>query len=570
MAQSAKNSSKDTIYVDVDDEITAIIEKVSESPAKVVALVLPKRATVFQSIVNMKLLKRTAAESKKHVVLITSEGGLLPMAGAVGLHVAKTLQSKPLIPAAPIISDRPVSVDDDRDETDAGAGEPELDPTRPIGEYTAADGAEETIEVGDAPDVPTDESKGKVTDTTKKKDKRLKIPNFNKFRALLFGGIVLIIALIAGGVFAFVVLPKAKITIRTNDVNVNVKFDFKTAPTIKTTDVAALAVPAETKQFKKTDTQKVAATGQKDVGTKATGKATLTLMDCQEEQVVVPAGTILSSSGSNFVTQAEVLLKSVKIGSQCRNQDFPDFSTTSVSVQAQEAGDKYNLSARAYTLSGFANVSAAGSAMTGGTSKMVTIVSQSDVDGAKQKMLDAGNTAGRQTVEGQLKAGGYIPIPETFGASEPLVTASPNVGDEAAEVTVTVAVTYSQTGAQKEGVTKLVEADITKQIDPEAQKILDNGVDKAVLKLAGKTPAGELTVTLQTTAVAGVQQNVDDIKKSVTNKKKGEVQEIIKQRPGVEDVTVEFSPFWVYKTPRSENRITIVFQQSDGSTTSGQ
>ena len=56
---------KDTIYIDVDDEITAIIDKVITSKHKIVALVLPKRAVVLQSIVNMKLLKRTADEAKK-------------------------------------------------------------------------------------------------------------------------------------------------------------------------------------------------------------------------------------------------------------------------------------------------------------------------------------------------------------------------------------------------------------------------------------------------------------------------------------------------------------------------
>jgi hypothetical protein len=94
-------SDKDTIYIDIDDEITGIIDKLRGSKGKVVALVLPKRATVFQSIVNMKLLKRAADASKKNAVLITSEAGLLPLAGVAGVHVAKTLNSKPEIPLAP-------------------------------------------------------------------------------------------------------------------------------------------------------------------------------------------------------------------------------------------------------------------------------------------------------------------------------------------------------------------------------------------------------------------------------------------------------------------------------------
>src|SRR6185437_3032447 len=98
------SADKDTIYVDVDDEITTIIDKVRGSSGKIVALVLPKRASVFQSVVNMKLLKRAADIAKKHLVLITTGANLMPLAGSVGLHVASTPQSKPEIPPAALPS----------------------------------------------------------------------------------------------------------------------------------------------------------------------------------------------------------------------------------------------------------------------------------------------------------------------------------------------------------------------------------------------------------------------------------------------------------------------------------
>ena len=94
-------TGKDVIYIDIDDEITAIIDKLRTSEARIVALVLPKRATVFQSSVNMKLLKKAADESKKRLVLITSEANLMPLASSIGLYVAKNLQSKPEIPLSP-------------------------------------------------------------------------------------------------------------------------------------------------------------------------------------------------------------------------------------------------------------------------------------------------------------------------------------------------------------------------------------------------------------------------------------------------------------------------------------
>src|SRR3954463_15431332 len=100
--------SKEVLYVDVDDEITSIIDKLENSSHKVVALVLPKRAASLQSIVNMKLLARSADSAGKSPVLITSEAALLPLAGAAGLHVAKNLQSKPEIPDAPAGRTQPV------------------------------------------------------------------------------------------------------------------------------------------------------------------------------------------------------------------------------------------------------------------------------------------------------------------------------------------------------------------------------------------------------------------------------------------------------------------------------
>src|SRR4051812_15266916 len=100
-AKATPKPSKDVIYVDVDDEITSIIDKLENSENKVVALVLPKRAASLQSIVNMKLLKRSADNASKNVVLITSEAALIPLAGAAGLHVAKNLHTAPGVPDAP-------------------------------------------------------------------------------------------------------------------------------------------------------------------------------------------------------------------------------------------------------------------------------------------------------------------------------------------------------------------------------------------------------------------------------------------------------------------------------------
>lgn len=548
---------KDTIYIDVDDEITAIIDKVQASNARVVALVLPKRAPVFQSIVNMKLLKRTATAAKKHIVLITSELNLLPLAGVVGLHIAKTLQSKPEIPEAPSVSDAPISVDEDGTISHEVAAVIAPQPVEDQEESIEVDNDEPDTEVSVADSGATKSEK----DSKPALNKKLKIPNFNKFRVRLLLIITALVLLIVGWAFAYVVLPKAQIVITTNNTNVVSNLTVTGVANATEVNTEKLAIPLVKKEYKKSETQKITATGKKDEGTKATGKATLALTDCSKDQVSVPSGTILTSGEFIFVTQADVLLKSVKIGSSCQNSNFPDFSTAKVNVMAQNAGDSYNLSARSYTVTGLSNVSASGTAMTGGTSKIVTVVAQSDVDGARQKTLESNEASAKQELATQLKTDGYMPLADTFATADPLVTASPNVGDTANDVTVTVAVTYTMSGVKEEGVKQVLENDINKQIDTQKQTILSNGLDGAVITITNKAANGDVTFTLRSNASAGVQQDVDAIKKLVAGKKKGDIQSLLLDRPGIKDVTVSYSPFWIYSTPSSTSKITIQFQQ---------
>lgn len=557
-------SKKEVIYIDVDDEITAIIDKVQASDAKIMVLVLPKRATVFQSIVNMKLLKRNVDQAKKNLVLITSEASLLPLAGVVGVHVAKTLQSKPAVPAAPQALDTPVSAGEVEAED---LSDTPLDRNAAIGTLAGPVG-DETEEI----EVDNDEVEAASAAAATSKvpfNKKLKVPNFESFRTKLFLGGAALVLLIVGWIFAAVVLPKATITIKTDTTDVTSTITLTSSPAIKELDEEKKLAPGILKELKKSDTQKSPATGQKDMGTKASGTVTLSLVDCSKEQVTVPAGTTVSSGSFNFITQVDVTMQSVKIGPNCRNSDFKDITTAKVKVEAQSAGDQYNLSARNYSVSGFGNVSAAGSAMSGGTSKVVKVVSQQDIDSARQKIIDSLNATANQDLSAQLTAEGFYPIKDTFETKNPLVVPSPGVDAEAQEVTVNVTITYTMAGAKQDAVVQLLESDIKQHIDTSKQNILNNGLDKATIRVEEKKPTGEVRFTLQTIAQAGVEQNESAIKQAIMGKKKGDVQSILLARPGVKDVKVSFSPFWVYKTPKKESKLKIIFEQQTTQSTNG-
>lgn len=546
--------SKETIYIDAEDEITAIIEKVRASNAKIVALVLPKRASTLQSIVNLKLLNRTAKEAKKSLVLITSDQGLLPIAGAVGIHVAKSLQSKPQIPAPPKSAEASEPVE---------AGEAVVDPSASVGQMAGHVATEDTIELDNDDKVLA--VAGVATAGRKSLKKKFKIPDFNKFRVMLFGGIALFILLVVGGIFAFIILPKANIVIKTDTTNVNVDMNITTKTDAKEVDLEAKVIPATSKQLKKTDSEKAKATGQRDEGTKATG--TVTLTNCTRgtnQPITVPAGTALSSNGATFVTDETVQLPKASFDGldECEGDDFKN-----VDVTAQSPGGQSNLSAnRTFAVSGFGGVTGKnGSAFSGGTSKLVQVVSQSDVDNAKQKIIDRILPVATNELKAQFAGENTVPITDTFTASAPIVLSSPNVNDPATEVNVSVTITYTELGVKKDDLKKIVEEDVKDDIDESKQVIQDDGIDKATIQTIEKKSANEVVFNIKSLAVAGPQLDEEGIKNAVAGKKKREAESIIRARPGIKDVTIDYSPFWVFQTPKQTSHITITFDQNNAS-----
>lgn len=549
---------KDTIYIDVDDEITTITEKVQGAAASVVALVLPKRCTVLQSSVNMRILQRGAEAANKKIVLITSEAALLPIAGAAGMYVAKTLQSKPGIPSR---------IEDDADTV--VEDEAPLDTNKSIGELsgTGTDD-EEPIELAAAAAVANADGTQKKAKKAKP-DKKLKVPNFESFRAKLILGIVIGVLLISGWVVAAVVLPKAHIVIKTENKSMSLETTVTAATAVKTPDTQNKILPLMTKTIDKVETAKAPATGSKDVGNKASG--TVVLYNCSKDDKLsdtvrtVPAGTGISSSGLTFILQADVEVSpSGYTGNACKS----DKPSKEVAVVAQSGGDNYNLSARTYAVAGFSTISAVDdTGMGGGTTKKVTIVSEDDCTNVKNQVSAVKADDYTKQLKDQLVAAGQVVVSDSFVATNAGVSCSPAIGAEASEITASATYKYSMSGVDEAGLDQILQAQATKELNDTSQAVLNSGAKEAKLTTAQKKSATELTVAVNTTAETGIKQDPAAIAQSVAGQKYGTTLDTLRSTPGVADVVVTYSPFWVRKTPSNVDKITIVFENAQPATT---
>jgi hypothetical protein len=564
-------AGKETIYVDVDDEITTIIDKVQGAKAKVVALVLPKRAAVLQSIVNMKLLKRTADTSDKNLVLITTEAGLMPLAGAVGLHVASTPTSKPTIPTAPAApSTEPENIDEPLNIVDGNTSGEDFDSgksaAKSIGELAAAgaasklaeDDIDESIDMGDEPDAPGGAfgagsiagAAGKVAKL--KKDKKLHIPNFDSFRKKLVIGGVLAVVLIGGLIYALGAMPKATVTIKTDSSTITTNLNLTLDTAAKKLDKTNKIIPATALAQPKTATQTVPASGQQNNGQKASGTVTFTASVCSppfnKAPTSIPTGSTVKANSHNFATQSTATFGSPTLGPNCAV-----YTSNAVPVTAFKGGADYNVDPGTdFTGAGTGTGSA-----TGGTDAITKIVTQTDIDSATSKIAAADTTTVKQELTSNLQSKGLQAVATTFVAGSPQVTSSAQAGAAADSVTITAVTGYTMLGVQKSDLQSLVTDNVEGQLDKGKQVILDDGVANATFTEAIPASATGASVSVQTKSLAGPQLNATQLKTQLAGKKAGDVKTYLKQTPGVVDVEVKLGPFWVSSVPGKASHVTI-------------
>lgn len=79
------NSEK--LYIDIDEEITTIIDRLRHTSGQTIYVVVPQRALLLQSIVNLKLLEREAKKQRKRIILMTKDEEGIVFASRAGIEV---------------------------------------------------------------------------------------------------------------------------------------------------------------------------------------------------------------------------------------------------------------------------------------------------------------------------------------------------------------------------------------------------------------------------------------------------------------------------------------------------
>jgi hypothetical protein len=567
------NTKREVIYVDPEDDITSVIDKVKLGSGKVVAIVPGKRLGALQSAVNLRLLQRAAQAIDRKLVIVSEDKSLMKIAGGVGIYMAKNLQTRP---AVPLIDDAPSRTSETEEiptediaslkkkiQAEAASSEDENnvieeeieDNAKKMAAQSAATEKQKKI-IEKAKEEQEDKIKELENKEEAKKAKKSKEaePDINKFRKKVIAASLVLLLLLSGFIWAILQKPSAVVIIRSQTSNYQYAQSWVLDPGV---DSDATQKSFKTKEYKGEENLSAdfSATGEKDIGERATGQ--VTIINCNDSAISIASGAAFAANGKNYLSNGAVSVPGSNFFSsgQCKED-----GKATVSVTAVQSGESFNQPAAAYQIAGSpTSVSASGSAMTGGSTNVVKIVQQSDIDAAKQK-LAAQNTADYKNKLSVTVDKNYQIIEDSFNLSQSDASSNVQAGQQAPGGKVEMKINYSLQAYSKDELKTLISKAVNQEIAASNQKIYESSSNKGELSLSldnERSSSGAKKYKVSMLLSTGPAINEEELKAKLVSRKKGEITTELESIKGVSRVDVSISPFWKQKTPSDPAKITI-------------
>lgn len=556
------------LYLEADEEITSVIDKLKGLEAKSIGLVIPRGALVLQSVVNLKLLKNQADEQDKKIALVTQDAVGRNLANQIGLTIFADVDStEPLEPVAnatprpnpneelevdmsdksadeEIPSNIKVKRYDDGDQSVAPRAQigtadeahtphkseppmaaPASEPDRKdefVSRHIGEDKRETKYE--QESDMPI---KGRDAIPTKKKKKSAKGKVFLSIGIILFIGILGLANFALAKLNVKLTVP-AEVYEKTSQITIE-----KDRPAV---DEQNFIVPG--KQIEKESIVKKTAnsTGKKNTGDKA--KGTLTYQNDAGVDEGIPAGTTVRTSGGfEFTTDSAI---SVPKASLNANGDKVLGKSTG-SVTGKEAGAEGNFpSNTSYTISGKSKVTISGST-SGGVTKTVKVVTASDISSAKR---DIETQAKQQMFELLKQTPDSVVLEDAIRVETSEIKTTKNALDEAD--------TFDVTAKAKGIVIVFKESDfrsiIIKKSESELQgkSLLVDARDTIVPTLVSEqSNVGKLTVAGLLSSHIGPKIEIEDLKNNLKFMTKSQISSELSKVQNIKQSSFELTPVYV-------------------------
>lgn len=569
----------DTLYLEVDEEIPSVIEKLKRQPTDEVVLVIPAGSSLVASVVNVKLLKRAAERAKKRLALVTTDPVGRHIAATVGVPVFVSVKDRRSIePPRPA---KPDPVDQDVDLRPVVVDAPAGVSVHHYGESVSENGLpakpappsgfsarpvtqpEPTVDEETLPEPTSTEEPAVPALRLNIRPSTNATPPSPRRRP----GLVLIsLLVIVGGLAAlwyFYPRVAVALTVATEpyEAKANVTVDSSKQ---FVTDATGGTIAGDRLDATADASKDHPATGTKDAGTKASG--TVALQNRLGQAVKLSSSTTLTEAGVSFQTTSDITIPAATASIDANGGITVVPGSATVGAQAASAGDAGNIAGgTALSVTGVSDsvaskVSASASgAFSGGTTKQVKVISQADIDAVKLAAQADATAAAKQKLTAALAGKKLI------DAASRITTVSDELsgklGDEADTVTDKATVKYEaivfDDAAASAAVTKLMDQSV-----PSGKMLVRAPSDSMTVNVNNLDwTAGSFVLSedVKTTLAAAVDRAA--ILKVLAGKSLAAAEAALATQPGIQHATFTFRPGWLRRLPLRTSAIDVQFTQ---------
>ncbi|EKE15729.1 MAG: hypothetical protein ACD_11C00108G0023 [uncultured bacterium] len=409
-----------TFYIDIDEEISSVIDKLHKSSSVDNYFVVPRRTMVMQSIVNLKLLKREADKLKKNVVIVAQDEQITTMSERAGIATRLSVEGIDLVEEKEEIAPKKESMEGiivKKKERLVGVGtsdfygkeEDDVESGTKIKKSLQSGGVSVN---GIASDVSVkkqnnsfQESRGMYVDNMdpekekkierilhfekKEKEKIVQAPVAKKSKNLIFVSILVSLFILLG-VVAYLFVPSASVVVYLKNENKNISTNAKSSldeakGNIQNNEVAGRIIEKEQEI-----TLSNQATGfSESSGQKAKGKLVIYNEYNNSAQALIATTRFETEDGKIFR-----LVKGVSVPGMSSVGGEMKPGAIEVDVIADEPGGDYNIGPAKFSIPGLkggpkygkiyakSTENISGGSLSGDGIKMVN---QSDIDNAKNE-----------------------------------------------------------------------------------------------------------------------------------------------------------------------------------------
>ncbi|MCK5413543.1 MAG: hypothetical protein KAI57_04185 [Candidatus Pacebacteria bacterium] len=573
-----KDKNQNKIFIETDEEIPSIINKINKCASSEVVLVIPAKALVLRSIINLKILKKRAEDVNKNIsILKTEDLGVnqnqsikkdeSSVVSSVVKSIDKTLDLNKNINNTverkdvyqkdnfhTENQDNKVKVFDIVKKVQTPVLDNDVESEHKIFEKEV-NHYENEIDERFKKSFNDDKSNGhkRVVKNNKKRKKTIIVSALNS-KLLVFFILMIIVTM---SIAAFFMYQKADINIVLKKELVSHNFEFTGDESIGKIDINNNKIPLDIIKINSEESASYPTTGKKHIEEEASGKITVFNEYSSTPQRIVANTRFLSKTDNKLFRVRQAV--TIPGFSRVEGVDIP--GQIVITVYADKAGEEYNINPDAFHLPGLQGSAKYNSiyarstkAMTGGINQEVAYFSESDYVTAKDKLVKLVKEKNEQDISNKIsdEVADFSDLKEV---GEIKVDTNIKVGEIAEDFEINVSMQSSIPIILKNDLSELVDRKVDEKLEKN-KIVLENSRTFEVGDIS-TSEDGEVIIPVSTKQYIVAEIDIDKLKEEIANKNEKELTTYFNNINGIKSASISLEPKWINKIPSSYNKINI-------------